>query len=184
MDRSSLPTTPTWASDLLAAVDRAFAVIGADTPGWPDPHGDREPDEAEYSRYTDPGKYRILVRRVEAWVEVLADRGLATTSVGPPTGATWLGGRRSTDQIVRVYRIAPRVPGGSELLCGVVTIDGDEFGLDVGVRAADASPASAAPVTSIPYCGCDACDDGSEMLLEELDRCFVALAHGDPVISP
>ena len=187
MDPTSPPTPPAWVPDLLAAVDRAFAVIGADTPGWPDPHTDGEVDDAEYSRYTDPGRYRILARRVEAWAEVLAERGLATTTETPlATGEGtpgWLRGRRRADQIERVYRVAPRAPGGHELLCGVVVIDGEPLGLDVGVRPAGSPDDPGRCLTSIPYCGCDACDDGSAMLLDELDRCFLDLAPGDPAVS-
>ncbi|NPC96186.1 DUF6226 family protein [Nocardioides sp. zg-DK7169] len=183
-----LPTTAAAVRDLLAAVDRAFAVIGADTPGWPDPHPDGEVDDEEYSRYTDPGKYRILARRVEAWAEVLAERGIATTTVAPLVAGEekpgWLRGRRRADQIERVYRVVPRAPGGHELLCGVVIIDGEPLGLDVGVRPAGSPDEPGRCITSIPYCGCDACDDGSAMLVDELDRCFLALAQSDPAMSP
>ncbi|NPC96185.1 DUF6226 family protein [Nocardioides sp. zg-DK7169] len=178
MDPTSLPTTPAWASDLLAAVDRAFAATGADTPGWPDPHWDREPDEAEYSRCLDPGKYRILVRRLEAWIEVLADRDIATVSVGPWTGAAWLGADRSPDQLQRVYRIVPRTPRGLELLCGVTIVDEEPFGVDVGIRAGQVPASAPVFLDTLPSCGCDACDDGSAPLLEELDGWFLSVARG------
>ncbi|MDN6303852.1 MAG: DUF6226 family protein, partial [Brachybacterium sp.] len=68
--------------DLLADGERAFAVTGADTPPWPDPHlgpGGREVPvrEEEYSRCLDPGKHRILGARAEAWALVLTERGWA-----------------------------------------------------------------------------------------------------------
>src|SRR5699024_2122424 len=68
--------------DLLADVEHAFAVTGADTPPWPDPHlgpGGRDVPvrEEEYSRCLAPGKYRIVVTRAEAWAQVLTARGWA-----------------------------------------------------------------------------------------------------------
>src|SRR5699024_2075680 len=65
--------------DLLADVEHAFAVTGADTPPWPDPHlgpGGRDVPvrEEEYSRCLDPGKYRIVVTRAEAWAPDLPVR--------------------------------------------------------------------------------------------------------------
>ena len=68
--------------DLLADVERAFAVTGADTPPWPDPHlGPNGEDlpvrEEEYSRCLDPGKHRILAARAEAWAQVLVAKGWA-----------------------------------------------------------------------------------------------------------
>ena len=78
---------PPFSADLLALladVEDAFAQTGADTPGWEDPHHDptapgerRDSRDEEYSRCSDPGKYRILWTRAEAWTRVLTARGWA-----------------------------------------------------------------------------------------------------------
>ena len=68
--------------DLLADVESAFEVTGADTPPWPDPHlgpsgRDIPVREEEYSRCLDPDKHRIVVTRAEAWAQVLTARDWA-----------------------------------------------------------------------------------------------------------
>ncbi|MFD0450011.1 DUF6226 family protein [Rhodococcus aetherivorans] len=64
--------------ELLDDVDAAFAVTGADTPGWPNPYeGGPGPDEEAYERSTHPERFRIVVARAQAWTKVLLNRGLA-----------------------------------------------------------------------------------------------------------
>jgi hypothetical protein len=103
MSTSGLPARPAWFGALLAEVDRAFQVSGADTPGWPDPHPDRSPAEDEYSRCSNPGKYRILDTRIEAWAQVLS-RGLATVEEMP--AGPWIDAPRRPDDHRRVRRVA------------------------------------------------------------------------------
>jgi hypothetical protein len=40
-----------------------------------------------------------------------------------------------------------------------------------------------ATITVIPTCGCDACDDGSEPLLDEVDNVFTSIVLGDAVVE-
>jgi len=64
------------ARELIREVEAAFAETGAATPGWPHPHpGDVRPAEEEYSRESDPAKYRILGARVQAWSRALVATG-------------------------------------------------------------------------------------------------------------
>lgn len=165
--------TPPWLSELLHDVDRAFEVTGADTPGWPDPHPDRDPLEEEYSRVTDPGKYRILGARVDAWTRALAEAGLAEIEDAPAD--EWIGGRRPASGLVRVRRLRPLRPGGLSVLLATTLVDGAPFGLDVGLAREGERPVLLAMV---PDCGCDACDSGSADLLRSLDDWVLTVARG------
>ncbi|WP_435747175.1 DUF6226 family protein [Nocardioides sp. SYSU DS0663] len=169
----SPPPSPPWLDDLLTEVDREFAVTGVDTPGWPDPHPDREPLEEEYSRCLDPGKYLILPARVEAWARVVTARGLAT--VDEPDLSVWRGSRRLPDQTGPVRRFTPTQPDGATLLAATAVVDGEPFGIDLGIACAGTTVAF---LDALPDCGCDACDWGSADLLRELDDWFLTVARG------
>lgn len=178
MDPRIAPSSPAWAADLLAEVNRAFAITGARTPGWPDPHQGRKPAEEEYSRCLDPNKYRILDTRIEAWVETLARLNIAAAREAPLHGAPWAGGFRAPDQLDRIWRIEPNTSGGLVLLLARTVVDGDPFGVDVGIDDPTGSPSAPAFLDTIPACGCDACDDGSDAVLEILDGWFLTVARG------
>lgn len=176
---------------LLADVEAAFAVTGADTPPWPDPHlgpdGEwRDSVEEEYSRCLDPGKYRILWTRAEAWAEVLTARGWATRTqsesgdlrsgvrwVTPPRlplhRTTVLRPRRPGAQALVLSRTAPEDAAGSTDLVGA---DAQILGLEIGLGEPTLS------VSTVPDCGCDACDSGSRALLEDLDRTLLSIVDG------
>jgi Family of unknown function (DUF6226) len=145
------------------------------TPGWADPHPDRRPNEEEYSRCLDPGKYRILDARVDAWTQVLSKRGIATSYDMAPTHRAWTGAPRDPQHLLRVLRLDPAAVGGLSLLLATTIVDGAPFGLDIGVvgRASDA-----VFLETIPDCGCDACDSGSADLLETLDGWVLTVARG------
>lgn len=161
---------------VLAAVEQAFEVTGASTPGWPDPHPDRNPRQEEYSRVSDVGRYRILQTRVDAWVRALADAGLARAV--DVRREPWIAECRSPDQHLRVRRIEPARAGGIDLLAATTLVDGERFGLDLGVCRHGERPVFLAMV---PDCGCDACDSGSADLLEELDDWVLTVAGGGVV---
>lgn len=110
------PTRTTrWFAPLLLEVEGAFAQTGADTPGWSDPHADREVAEEEYSHVSQPGKYRIINARVEAWVRALADHDIVC---GDRTGSAqhWLDSGAWTARDFRLRRFRPAASGGLELL--------------------------------------------------------------------
>ena len=143
--------------DLLAAVERAFAETGASTPGWPDPHPDGAPPrQEEYSRVTDRDKFhRILQARLDAWERVLRDTGLALVEVEG-----------------RVRRFVPVRAGALALHASTTIVDDAPFGVEVYVS--DGEPTL---VDRLPGCGCDACDDGSAYLLQELDSWMLTVLH-------
>ncbi|WP_139977294.1 DUF6226 family protein [Nocardioides litoris] len=177
-----LPPRPAWVDHLVRRVDDEFASTGSATPGWPDPHPDLEPPaDEEYSRCLDPGKYRILPARVDAWALALADLGLATTH-DVPARPTWVGDLlRPAEDDVRVRRITPTTPGALGVLLADTLVDGEPLGIDVGVAAPAQAGLPVALVASVPVCGCDACDDGSALLLEELDDTILTIALGGVV---
>ena len=168
---------PAWFDDLLTGVGQAFEVTGAETPGWSDPHPDRNPSAAEYSRCLDPAKYRILQTRIDAWVRVLVSRGTATSDTVSPTA--WTGAVRRPDGWRRVRRLAPLRAGSLGVLLGETVVDGEPFGIDVGMF--DPSDASQVFLDTIPDCGCDACDSGSDDLLAVLDGWILSVARGGVV---
>jgi hypothetical protein len=175
-DDSEGTRRPAWFDKPLTAVDRAFEVSGANTPGWPDLHPDRNPPEEEYSRVTDADKYRILDSRVDAWVQVMADAGIAETLDVP--AEPWIAECRPPDQQLRVRRIEPAAPDGLRLLLATTLVDGRPFGLDIGTCRDGERPVW---LTSVPDCGCDACDSGSADLLSELDGWVLTVARGGVV---
>lgn len=167
---------PTWLNALLEDVELAFEVTGADTPGWPDPHPDRSPLDEEYSRVSDVGKYRILETRVDAWVRVLADAGLATTREVPCE--QWIAAVRPLAAQSRVRQIRPTVRGGLSLHFATTLVDGAPFGLDVAIARDGDRPVT---LDVVPVCGCDACDSGSAHLIDQLDDRVLTTACGGVV---
>lgn len=184
---------------LLADVEEAFAETGADTPSWEDPHRgpdgeDRDSLEEEYSRCLEPGKYRILWARAEAWTRVLTARGWATRE-DAETGDLRAGVRWATPPRLPLHRttvLRPRRPGTLPLVLAHTAPD-DEAGstdpeggdaLILGLVVGIGDPA--VPVSTTPVCGCDACDSGSRDLLEDLDRTLLSIVDGsfETVLSP
>lgn len=172
MDASVPPLHPTWFGALLVDLERAFAVTGSATPGWDDPDPDRDPPPEKYSHCSDPGKYAIIHARVAAWVQVLAARSMATaTGVAPQP---WLDALRSPELLARTLCLQPRVPGGITLVLASTVVDGQVFGLDVGLS----KQGRTVVVDSVPDCGCDACDSGSADLLQTVDGWVLTAARG------
>jgi hypothetical protein len=164
---------------LLAAVEAAFAETGAATPGWPDPHPDGDsPAEEEYSRCLDPGKYRILTARAEAWARALTGLGLATAEPLAPADApaAWVEGLPYDVSPTRAHRLRPHRAGAQPLLISYRGFDGCDDNI---VMISTGEPAVL--LASLPACGCDACDDGSTHLLEELDAAVVRVVDGQVV---
>ena len=178
MDIPPWARRPQWADGLVAQVAREFAVTAAAHPGWSDPHETAEPDELAYSVCSDPGKYRILDARVEAWAQVLDHSGLADVSEPPPPGPDWLAAPRSPEQLNRVWVMAPTVRGGLTLWFAQTLVDDEPFGIDIGVSAEGLPIVN---LESVPDCGCDTCDHGSEPELDAIDSAVLTIARGEVV---
>ncbi len=146
----------TWAMDavrLINAVDAAFDVTGRGLASWPDPHLESSPAQDEYSRVTDPARYRIIGARAEAWLGALVDAGLATVDRG--VSVEW---RQSPTTLVSATDRA--IPEAAGALPIVVARSRLEDVADAGVTLGFGDPAVC--VTWLPDCGCDACDIGSQ----------------------
>ncbi len=157
-------------STLLAAVDAAFEVTGEGLRSWPDPHPDRSVLEEEYSRLTDPGKWRIIGARAEAWLDVLVDAGVA--EVERDASIQWRPEPRTV--ISRTTRAVPFAAGALPLVIARSRLgEVDDAGVTLGVG----DPALC--VTWFPDCGCDACDSGSRDELDHLDEHLMGIVCGE-----
>lgn len=158
---------------LLAAVERVFGATRGDLADWPDPHPrGGAPLEEEYSRVRDPGKYRLLGVRVEAWLRVIEEQGLGGVEDVTGDAGRWLADPGPV--VRRTSRVSPTRPGAVPLLVArTSTDDAPDHGVVVG--AGD----PARQVATIPHCGCDACDEGSARLLEELDETMMRLLSAE-----
>jgi len=164
---------------LLAAVEAAFAETAVGLPGWPNPHpGAGSPPEEAYSRCLDPGKYRLLAARAEAWTRALTGLGLATAEPLDPADApaAWLKGLPYDVVPTRAQWLRPHRSGAQPLLISYRGFDGCDDNI---VMISTGEPAVLR--TSLPSCGCDACDDGSQSLLEQLDAAVADVVNGQAV---
>jgi hypothetical protein len=168
--------------ELQAQVAASYDRLGM--PAWPNPHpGMARPSEEEYSRLTEPERYRIVHARARVWADRLADLpGVDVETLAPaPLDDTGHLGR--FDRGVRLT--SPR-PDTLPLLLleRDVRWPGVEASLAV-LHVSVARPQVA--VERLPDCGCDACDYGSDDLLQAIDLTignvvggpFVALRGND-----
>jgi hypothetical protein len=160
-----------------AAVARAFADTGAGTRAWPDPHPDGEPAEDEYSRCLDPAKYAVVGARVEAWLRALGELGLATVSEVEDPGPAWRDGPpHGAAEVTGARWVRPSRPGAVPLLVSLRDLEGVPDGflvLGAGEPAVE--------IARVPFCGCDACDDGSDELIRGLDEHLLDALSGELV---
>jgi hypothetical protein len=159
-------------AELTAAVDRAFERTGAGLVPWPDPRPDgRVPAEDEYSRCLDPGKYRLLVARADAWAAALVDLDLAAEREVPAAPLREVrDGRRPT----RATLLEPATPGALPLLF-LAWEEAENTAARVEVHLHGLGIL----VVGAPVCGCDACDDGSERQLARIDAAMGSVTTGD-----
>jgi hypothetical protein len=155
--------------ELFEAVDAAFEITGRGLAPWPDPHPDRSPLDEEYSRLIDPHKWRIVGARADAWLAAVADLGLA--AVQPDAEVQWA--TQPSTEISRIDRATPHAAGALPLVVArssLGTVD------DAGVTLGAGAPAVC--VAWFPHCGCDACDSGSQDVLDDLDAHVLSVVSG------
>lgn len=162
--------------ELQARVASSYADLAL--PSWADPHPDRRsPAEEEYSRLTDPQRYRIVHARARVWAATLVDvLGVRRETLSPTPRSD--AGPEAFD---RGVRLVPRRTGTLPLLLlerDVPTPTGDASlaVLSIGVVRPDLV------VERQPDCGCDACDCGSEDLLEAVDETVRSVVRGPFVV--
>jgi hypothetical protein len=164
-------------SELQAQVASRFERLNL--PSWINPHPSMaSPGEEEYSRVTDPERYRVVHARAHAWAAVLEDVLGARAEI-LSKGSTTRDGRPQLFD--RGVRLTPREPGGLPLL--LLERDAPTHGggatlavLDIGVGD------PGAVVASVPDCGCDACDSGSLGLLDAIDSTVGHVVGGPFVV--
>lgn len=166
--------------ELIELVEREFARPSRGLDRWPDPHPDRQPADNEYSRVTDARRYRIVGARADSWAAVAVELDLAVThdrvewADPPPT------------HLRRPYVVVPKAIGAMPIVIARHQLgDCDDAGLTLGAGE------PSIVIDFLPDCGCDACDSGSDDLLEVVDRWLSAvitgryrrLSKGDQVIT-
>lgn len=160
--------------ELQAQVAARYADLAL--PAWPPPRPATDsPRDEEYSRVTDPARYRIVHERARLWAEVLGQvPGVSSESMPSapldPTGH--LSFNRGT-------RLTCDRDGTLPLLLLERDAVVDEGNLAV-LHVAVAEPA--VQVATQPDCGCDACDSGSADLLEAIDEAVRHVVGGPLVI--
>lgn len=156
----------------MLALAVAFERTARGIAPWDDPYPppDRIVRDDEYSRVTNPGKWRIVGARVDAWLDVVVAEGVA--SVDRDVSLEWEEPARTV--LTRTDLVTPVVPDGLPLVVGRSRIeDIDDAGITLGV----ANPAVF--VHAIPDCGCDACDSGSAAVIEEVDTWVGGIVRGE-----
>ena len=118
--------------------------------------------EEEYSRVTDPQRYRALVLRLQAWQQALS----TLCDVDVDTMA------KGEDRLQQRWSS----PHGNTLPLYVSVVTFDQVPL-VGLSVTS----DADPFDIVPDCACDACDSGSQDLLAVLDDDMTALIDGSLV---
>ncbi len=164
-------------SELQAQVVSRFERLSP--PSWvaPRPPG-AAPREEEYSRVTDPERYRVVHSRARVWAAVLEDElGAHVEALSP--GSIARDGR--PQPFDRGVRLTPRQPGALALLLLERDVPWHEADatmavLDIGVG----DPGTL--VASLPDCGCDACDSGSRDLLDAIDSMIRQVVGGPFVV--
>jgi hypothetical protein len=164
-------------SEVQARVASSYDRLGLSS--WPDPHpGDTMPRDEEYSRVTDPERYRVVHARARIWAEVLEDtlgvRSEAlSTDLLSAAGGPW--------EFDRGVRLDPHRAGTLPLLLlerdvPTQTGEGTLAVLHIAVARPDVL------VDMQPDCGCDACDCGSSYLLEAIDEAVLHVVGGPFVV--
>lgn len=146
-------------------------------PTWPPPRPvEEQPREEEYSRVTDPARYRIVHERARAWAQVLTGLPGVRAESMPPAPLDADGHRGRFD---RGVRLTCDRPGTLPLL-----LLEREAMIEEGILAVLHLAVSEPTVELVtqPDCGCDACDSGSEDLLEAIDEAIRHVVTGPLVI--
>jgi hypothetical protein len=168
---------PTSLAQLLETVDGLFAARDPQLVVWPDPHPGRSPRQQEYSRVTNPAKWRLIGVRAAAWVGALTAHGLAHVLPAEPGTIDWT--QAPGTILTAAVLVEPAAPGALPLIVARNRIqDVSDAGVTLGVGR---------PVTCVgwfPECGCDACDTGGADELANLDQYLTSILTGSTGGSP
>ena len=154
----------------------AARYAARDLPCWPAhrPPMDSPRDE-EYSRVTDPARYRIVHERARVWTEVLAQLPGVRAESMPPAPL-------DPDRHLSFDR-GTRLTSDHEGTLPLLLLERDaptEEGTLAVLHLAAVEPT--VELAMHPDCGCDACDSGSADLLEAIDERVRHVVAGPLVI--
>jgi hypothetical protein len=163
--------------ELQARVAASYDRLGM--PSWPNPHpGMAAAREEEYSRVTAPARYGIVHARARVWASRLGEiPGIEVQALAPAPPAD----RQRRDGFDRGVRITSPRPDTLPLLLlerdvRWPGVEGPLAVLHIGV----VEPGIALEV--LPDCGCDACDLGSDDLLQAIDQ-TIGNVLGGPFVA-
>lgn len=157
--------------DLVEAVDQRFAVRPPELAVWPDPHDGHPPADQEYSRATNPERWRILGARVDAWVAALAAAGLASVEQLAVDDIRWEESPHT--RMSSAMRVIPSAMGARPMVVARSQIGGVP---ETGITLGWGDPAVL--VGLFPHCGCDACDNGAQLDLDSVDDRLSSIVSG------
>ncbi|MCM1010937.1 DUF6226 family protein [Brevibacterium sp. XM4083] len=169
------------AAEMFRAVEDEFLLTGADTPRWDDPH--RNPD-FEWGRVngpddqadvTDHAKFDIVHARARAWINVLRRWGGSARENPEVDWATDDPFLASADH---AEVITSGIPDNPELVIGFNDYVPDDHGVDLVANVVIALGDPAVSLARVPDCGCDFCDYGSDVLLQQLDSLIFSIVDG------
>lgn len=168
------------AAELFREVEDDFRAIGAGTPRWDDPHldpdfewgGGSAPDG--WSEVTDHEKFDIVHARARAWINVLTRRGCRLTV----HAVNWASDDPFLSVADRSEILTSDVDGNPELVIGFNDYVADEDGVDRVANVIIALGDPAVSLARVPDCGCDFCDYGSDVLLQQLDSLIFSVIDG------
>lgn len=157
---------------LMVEVERAFDRVADGLARWADPHPppERIVADEEYSRVTNPSRWRIIGARADAWVDAVVELGLA--SVERAAEPRWA--EAPATLVTRTDLVTPTIGGGLPLVvCRSRIEDVPDAGVTLGVGE------PAVVITFLPDCGCDACDSGSQDVLDHVDSYIRPIVTGE-----
>jgi hypothetical protein len=156
--------------ELRAEVADRYARLGL--PSWPDPHPElAAPRGEEYSRVTAPERYAIVHARARVWTEALAERAGIEVATLAPAPLDQDGHLGHSDRGVRLTSSRPDT-------LPLLLLERDAPHPTLHLSAVRPEIA----LDRQPYCGCDACDDGSEYLLGAIDETIGQVIGGPYVV--
>jgi hypothetical protein len=168
--------SPAWQA-ILTQVDTVSAELGVAGAAWRNPHVNRSgvytaPPFSSYSRYDDLDRFRILWSRAAAWEQVIAKNGWAQVAT-PAQRAAMDWAAQPGARPVSVTVLRPARHGAAPL---TLARTGAEEGLTPGIIVGMGNRIT--PISVLPECGCNACDEGSEAVLAQLDSAIMTVLDG------
>jgi len=153
--------------DLLAEVTRRFDAHPSGRTRWDDPHEQRDIADEEYSRVSGPERYAVLGARAKSWIDALEGLHLGTAQnvEAPP----WAYGPADA----RAVLVTPVKTDALSILVVTGSMEGVQ---DAVVALGVGDPAVL--IGMEPFCGCDACDSGSDDVLAAIDDMFTGVMDG------